>query len=218
MAIKKGDFIEINYTGKLSTGEVFDTTEQAVATEAGIFNQQTKYGPAVIVVGEKHVISGLDRNLEGKEKGSYHFDVPAEDAFGKKSAAKMKLIPAKFFKKDNVRPFPGLQVNIDNEMGIVRSVSGGRIIVDFNHPLASKDVQYDVEIVCVIEDLAQKVQSFFKLIGVPVGDVTATGDSVTITTKTLLPEQFTTPFADDIKRLTGAKDVTFEATGTDAKE
>jgi FKBP-type peptidyl-prolyl cis-trans isomerase 2 len=213
MTIKKGDFIEINYTGKLTTGDVFDTTDQAVATEAGIYNPKTKYGPAVIVVGEGHVIAGLDRNLEGKEKGTYHFDVPDVDAFGKKSAAKMKLIPAKFFKKDNVRPFPGLQVNIDNEMGIVRSVSGGRIIVDFNHPLASKDVQYDVEILRVIDDLAEKVQSFFKLIGIAVDDVKATGDAVAITTKTLLPEQFTTPFAEDIKRLTGAKNVTFEASG-----
>lgn len=213
MAIKKGDFIELNYTGKLTSGEIFDTTDETVAKEAGIFNQQTRYGPAVIVVGEGHVIPGLDRNLEGKEAGKFHFDIKDVDAFGKKTASKMNLVPAKFFKKDNIKPFPGLQVNIDNQMGTVRSVSGGRIIVDFNHPLASQDVQYDVEILRTIDDLAQKVESFFKLIGMRAEKVEAKGDDVTVTTKTLLPEQFTTPFAEDIKRLTGAKNITFEAQG-----
>lgn len=211
MAIKKGDFIEINYTGMLSDGELFDTTDEAKAKEAGIHNPKTSYGPAVVVVGEGHVIPGLDRNFEGTTPGTYHFDVNDVDAFGKKSASKMKLVPAKFFKKDNIRPFPGLQVNIDNEMGIIRSVSGGRIIVDFNHPLASKNVAYDVEIIRIVDDLAEKVKAFLKLIGMKADDIVVEGEDVTLVTKQPLPEQLTVPFSEDIKRLTGAKNVSFKS-------
>ena len=49
-------------------------------------------------------------------------------------------------------------VNIDNTMGVIRSVSGGRVIVDFNHPLSSKSVHYDVEIIKIVEDKKAMLQ------------------------------------------------------------
>lgn len=217
MAIKKGDFIQINYTGRLANGEkeLFDTTQVDIAKAENVYNPKTKYGPVTIIVGEGHVLPGLDRALEGKDVGTYHFHLADVDAFGKKNAKLMKLIPAKFFKRDNIKPFVGLQVNIDNELGVVRSVNGGRIIVDFNHPLASKDVTYDVEIIKLVTDLKEQVQAFFGVLGVPADDVRVEGKNVTIVMKQLLPEQFIKPFSDDIKRVTAAEQVTFEARGNE---
>ncbi|MCA9478691.1 MAG: FKBP-type peptidyl-prolyl cis-trans isomerase [Nanoarchaeota archaeon] len=147
--IKKGDFVRLNYTGS-ADGHVYDTTVEATAKKEEIYSPKTKYGPVVVVIGERHLIKGLDEGLVGKEAGKHSFDIKDVDAFGKKDAKKLQLVPMKLFAKENIRPFAGLQVNIDDTMGIVRSVSGGRVIVDFNHPLSSKDVHYDVEVEGII--------------------------------------------------------------------
>lgn len=220
MAIKKGDFVEIDYTARLADGakECFDTTSADVAKKEDIHSQKTVYEPVIVVVGEGHVIKGLDANLEGKEVGKYTFVIKDIDAFGKKSAQLLKLVPAKLFSKENIRPYPGLQVNVDNEMGVIRSVSGGRIIVDFNHPLSSKDVEYEVEVKRIVEDTKEKIESLFKMIGIMADNIKVDGDNATILTKVMLPEQLTSPLVEDLKRLTNLKNITFEVSPQEKKE
>jgi peptidylprolyl isomerase len=58
---------------------------------------------------------------------------------------------------------PGMQINIDNTIGIVKTVSGGRTLVDFNHPLAGKDLFYKVKINKKITDDKEKLSSYIKL-------------------------------------------------------
>lgn len=220
MAIKKGDFIEINYTGRLADGEkeTFDTTIESVAKKEGIHSPKTTYGSVIVIVGEGHVIPGIDKQIVGKDIGKHTFHIEDVDAFGKKNAKLLRLIPAKIFSRDNVKPFPGLQVNVDGQIGIVRTVSGGRIIVDFNHPLSSKDVEYDVEVIRIVKDKKEQIESIFKLMGVPIERVEADDKKATIFTKTLLPQQLTEPLTKDLIRLTGLEEITFEATGKKAEK
>lgn len=212
MALKKGDFIELDYTGKLSESkEVFDTTSQDVAKKEGLNNPQATYGPVIIALGEGQILAGLDKALIGKELGKHTFHIADVDGFGKKSAKLLRLVPLKAFAKENIRPYAGLQVNIDNQNGIVRSVSGGRIIVDFNHPLASRDLEYDVDVKRIVTDKKEQVASFFKMFGMPVEKVEANEKSATVFTKTQLPLEFTNQLAQDIKRLTNLDAVSFES-------
>ena len=69
MAIQKGDFIKLNYTGKFEDGRVFDTTDEDLAKKEDIFNPRGLYGGDVVIVGAGHTIEGLDEDLEGKEVG-----------------------------------------------------------------------------------------------------------------------------------------------------
>ncbi len=171
MAIKENDFIEIEYTGKLADGgAVFDTTFADVAKKAGFFDEKAAYGPAIICVGKRHLIAGLDKELVGKEVGkSYTFKVGPDDAFGRKSAKLIQLISTAKFRQQNMVPHPGLQVNIDGIVGTVRSVTGGRTIVDFNHPLSGREVVYDVTVKNAITDTTEKVKAMLKLIGIAPG-------------------------------------------------
>ncbi|MGM5481636.1 MAG: FKBP-type peptidyl-prolyl cis-trans isomerase [Nanobdellota archaeon] len=220
MAIKKGDFIEIDYTGRVANDEkfAFDTTIENVAKDEGIYSEKTRYGPTTIVVGEGHVIKGLDKQLVGKELGKHSFEIPAEEAFGKKSAKQLKLVPAKIFRQQDIRPFVGLQVNLDNEVGVIRSVSGGRIIVDFNHPLASKDVTYDVEIKRVLDDPKEKLEKFFNLMGLPYDDISIEGKNANVTTSMQYPPQIIEQLTTDLKRITELENITFEAKQKSAPE
>jgi FKBP-type peptidyl-prolyl cis-trans isomerase 2 len=162
--IKNNDFIEIEYTGKTKEEElVFDTTDEKLAKEAGIAQEGQKYGPMVVCVGQKQVVEGLDKQLTDKEVGKeYTIELKPEDAFGKKSAKLIQLVPTRKFKESDVMPQPGLQIDVDGMMGIIKSVSGGRTLVDFNHPLSGKDIIYEVKILRKVDDDKEKLDGLLK--------------------------------------------------------
>lgn len=160
MELKKGDFIELNYTGRIKElNKVFDSTEEKTAKQEGIHQEGAKYRPLIICIGEGDVVKGLDESLEGKEAGkSYTVEVTPEKGFGKKDLKLMKVVNTNLFIKNNINPMPGLQVNIDNMIGTIRTVTGGRTILDFNHPLAGKNLVYEISITRKITDNEEKIR------------------------------------------------------------
>ncbi len=165
MKTKKGDFIEMDFIGKVkATNQIFDLTKESDAKKNNLYNPKQTYKPVKICLGENEIIKGLDEQLINKEiNKTYKIEIPQEKAFGKKNPKLIKLIPAKVFKQQRITPFPGLQVNLDqNLMGTVRAVSGGRIIVDFNHPLAGKNIEYEVIINKIITDKKEKIEAILK--------------------------------------------------------
>lgn len=163
--IKKRDFIEIDYIGRLKeTNEIFDLTNAEDAKKNNVYNDKLKYSSKVVCVGNNILVKGLDEFLEGKECKNYTTELSAEKAFGKKDPKLMKLVSISIFRKQNIKPFPGLQVSFDGLMGIVKTVSGGRVIVDFNHPLAGRDVVYDIRIKRVVNDDKEKINALLEQI------------------------------------------------------
>ncbi len=212
MGIKKKDFIEIEYTGRLKENSiVFDTTDEKTSKDNGIYNENASFGPAVICIGENQILAGIDNELEGKEAGkSYKIELTAEKAFGKKDAKLLKLVPMSVFKRENIFPMPGLQLNIDGLLGTVRTVSGGRIIVDFNHPLAGKDVVYDIKINRIIGEEKEKISSYMKsLLGIKDIDVSIENDTAKIKLKEELPKEIKEHLEKKITELTAVKKVDF---------
>jgi len=165
MEIKNKDFVEIEYTGKIKEMDlIFDTTDEATAKKEKIYNEKMNYGPVVVCIGEKHLLPGLDRKIEGIETGKeYEFDLKPEEAFGKKSASMLKLVPARIFKEQKIVPMPGLEINVDGMPGIIRTANGGRIIVDFNHPLSGKELVYKIKINKKIEDPKEKIEAVLSI-------------------------------------------------------
>ncbi|AIF69255.1 hypothetical protein PAP_04205 [Palaeococcus pacificus DY20341] len=165
MKVAKGDVVRLQYTGKVKeTGEVFDTTSEEVAKEAGIYKEGGVYGPVPIIIGAGHVLKGLDEALEGLEVGKkYEIEVPPEKGFGKRDFKLIKTLTLGQFKKHGVYPFPGLEVEIDGKRARVLSVSSGRVRVDFNHPLAGKTLVYEVEITEKVDDPIEQVKAMIDL-------------------------------------------------------
>ncbi len=165
MAIKIKDFVEVEYTGKLKEeGITFDTTNKKLAEEAGIPTKNMEFGPVIVCIGEQHLIKGLEDQLIDKDFGKkYTINLTAEQGFGKKDASLIKMIPFRLFKKQGVMPEPGMQVNVDNMIGIIKTAKGGRCLVDFNHPLSGKEIVYDVKIVRKVEDIDEKVRAYIRL-------------------------------------------------------
>jgi len=150
-------FIELDYTGR-AEGAVFDTTrkEDAAAGMRGPFK------PAVIKLGSGQLIPGLDAFLKDKEAGTYSVTLPPEQAFGKKRADRIKLMPLASFGKEAKKIVPGMPITVGEMHGTVKSVGGGRVVVDFNHLLAGATVEYSVTHHGVVTDPAKKVGSVLK--------------------------------------------------------
>ena len=142
--IKKRDFVEISYTGRIKEdSSIFDKSEKSV-----------------VCIGESFMLKELEEQMIGKEtEKEYKFEISSSKAFGQKDTKLIQLIPIGKFRQQNIQPFPGLQLNIDGVFGVVKTVSGGRCLVDFNHPLAGKDLLYDVKIKRVLEDSKEKLDS-----------------------------------------------------------
>ncbi len=162
--MKEGEFVEIEYTGRIKeSGEVFDTTSEEIAKQAGIYSRHMMYGPIVVVVGAGHVIDGLDEALkEMKEGEEKTITLPPEKAFGKREQKLVRIFPTSYFKKQGITPRAGQIMYFGNVEGRIVSVSSGRVIVDFNHPLAGKTVEYEVKILRKVKDVEEQVKSIFK--------------------------------------------------------
>ncbi len=166
--MKQGDFIEIDFVGRiLLTGEIFDLTLESVAKESNIYNKNHKYKPKLVVVGNGMVIPGVERELEkmkvGEEK---EFEVKPEDALGNRSQKLIKILSLAKFKKENINPAPGIFVDIDGITAKIQSVSGGRVMVDFNHPLAGKALKYWIRINKIIEEPLEKAKAMLDHYGI----------------------------------------------------
>ncbi len=159
--ITKGDFVEVEYTGRLKgSNAVFDTTDEKIAKESTLHEGKMKYGAITVCIGEGHLLKGLDAAMQGKEVGKqYTVELSAEQAFGRKNSKLIQLIPTTKFLKEKIQPMPGLQINVDGMYGVVKSVSGGRTLVDFNHPLSGKDIVYDIKVNKKVTDAATKVRT-----------------------------------------------------------
>ncbi len=204
MSLKEKDFVEIEYTGRLKEGNIiFDTTEAAVA-KANDLPPQARYGPVVVCIGQGQLLKGLEEKLIGKEPGSYTIELAAEHAFGKKNAKLIQMIPAKKFSEKRIQPVPGLRLNIDGMICTILQVTGGRVMVDFNHPLASKDVVYQVKITKVITDKKEQLKSIFTmLLNIEPEAISVDGNKGTVTLTQQLPEPIIPELQKKIKELTG---------------
>lgn len=208
LTLKKGDFITINYTGKLTDGTLFDTTDEKIGKEAGM---EGNFHPVTICLGEGHLLKGLDNALIGKDIGEHTIELPAQKAFGKKSTQLLQLVPMSQLKKQGINAQPGMELHIDNRYGVVKSVSGGRVVVDFNHPLSGHDVVYDIEVIKIVTNLQEQIEALMKVVGLPYENIKAEGKHVILKAKDLYPQQVMDALSKKITDLTDASDVSFES-------
>ena len=157
--VKKNDFIEIEFTGKISsTNEIFDTNIKTDAEKAKLNIKEIK--PFVLSVGHKMLPSGFDSDLEGKEIGKqYTLNLKPEDAFGKRDPKLIRMIPTKHFHEQKIDPQKGIQLNLDGQIVKILSSDRGRTLVDFNNPLAGKPVTYIYKIDKTITDQKEKINA-----------------------------------------------------------
>ena len=134
MAVDNGDFVRVNFTGKIKdTDDVFDTTYDEIAQEAGIFDENKTYKAIPIVVGGNHLLPAIEEAIKGLEAGDKKtIEVDAENGFGQRNPKLIQLVPMKEFKRQGMTPVPGMRIQSEGSTGKILTVNGGRVKVDFN--------------------------------------------------------------------------------------
>jgi FKBP-type peptidyl-prolyl cis-trans isomerase 2 len=164
----KGDFVEIDFVGRIAlTGEVFDLTSEEDAKKEGFHNPKHKYKPSLVIIGSSMAVPGVEKKLEGMEVGQEkEFTLTPDEAFGQRDPKLIRIVPLSRFTKEKISPVPGMFVDIDGMQTKVLSVAGGRVRVDFNHPLAGKSLIYKVKVVRQITNTLEKARSLLSYYGI----------------------------------------------------
>ena len=161
VTLQAGDLVRIAFTATLdSTNSVFESTDDRVAKASGIYSDKVLYGPRLVIYGRGFMIPGLEEGLVQIQTGqAAKIHVPFEKAFGPRIPDLVRVMNEKELRDSGVQPFVGLILNIDGVQARVKSVSSGRVMLDFNHPLANENVTYHLELLEVITDPAQKAKA-----------------------------------------------------------
>ena len=157
MTLKKKDFIEIEFTAKVKDGDIFDSN---IKEDLENKNLKTEVKPFIFSLGEGMFLQGVEDFLIGKEIGEHKIELTADKAFGKRNPNLIQMMSIKIFVEQKVNPIPGILFNFDGRIGKILTVTGGRVLVDFNNPISGKDVEYQVKVLRKVEDINEKTKAF----------------------------------------------------------
>ena len=159
MALQKGDFIIIDYVAKVKeTGEIFDTTNEEVAKKEHLYKEGDIYEPKLVVIGEAWVLKALDESLATMEIGKpTSAEIPPSKAFGDRDAEKVRRVPLRQLLAKEITPSIGLRIEYGGKMATVRAIGAGRVLLDFNLPLAGKTLVYEVTVQKKLETAEEQV-------------------------------------------------------------
>ena len=162
--LQDGDFVQLEYTARtVEDDQLVDTTDRETAEEEGVETEGRDFSPRTLVLGEGHLFPSVEADIVGREVGEEgSVVVPAQEAFGEYDEDAVRTVSADKIDEDD--RYPGAPVDIDGQHGHVETIIGGRARVDFNHPLAGKDVEYDYTIVDTVEDRVERAQGLLKML------------------------------------------------------
>jgi len=193
--VKNGDFLRISYVLTVKgTGQVIEATEEKKAKQANIYDEKSSYGPRLMVVGnEEMFLKRLNETVIGKEVGTkFKVQIPPDETFGFRDSTKIKLLGRKELVAKNIIPEVGRQITWGNKNGLVISVLGGRVRVDFNHPLVGQTIIYEINIIEKISGIKKQIKALidYRMPGVDLSKFTIKDDKVSVTIT--IPEDIAT--------------------------
>ena len=166
MTFDKGSLILVDYTAKVKdTEEVFDTTIEEDAKKYSIIEQNVKYQPKLVSVGEVSypVLKGLDEALAKTAVGEkLTVEVTPDKGFGERDSGKVRMIPIRKLGEDAEKVSVGDTIEVDNKRGIIRFIGSGRVQVDYNHKYAGKTILFDVNVKQSLDSENDKIDGILK--------------------------------------------------------
>lgn len=136
--VKKDKTVKVHYTGKLTNGEVFDSSDGRE--------------PLEFTVGAGQMIPGFENGiLDMKLNEKKTIEIPASEAYGERREELMQEVPKNQLPEE-IKPEVGMPLMAQLPDGgqqqlVIAEVREESIVVDANHPLAGKDLVFDVEVV-----------------------------------------------------------------------
>jgi FKBP-type peptidyl-prolyl cis-trans isomerase SlyD len=157
-----GDFVRLDYTARVADDDrVVDTTDPEIAEEEGLDEEDREFEPRVIVLGEGHLFAPVEEAIIGQAVGaSGSVTIPAAEGFGEYDEEAVRTVSAERIDEDD--RYPGAPVRVDGDQGYLETIVGGRARVDFNHPLAGEDLEYEYTVLELIEDRVERAEALLQ--------------------------------------------------------
>ncbi|MFX1448846.1 MAG: helix-hairpin-helix domain-containing protein [Promethearchaeota archaeon] len=173
---EEGDFVLLKMTARTQKGKIFRVSSEEDAKKAGIYEEekakQGYYTPEFVIVGKPGFLNeGLTETLRDMnffEKKSVR--IPPTKAFGKRDPQKIERLGIAKFRKlnDGKNPEYGQDfTNKKGQRGVVTNIIQGKVVIDYNHPLAGQSIDYNLEIIDKIEEFNEKIEYFMISKGIP---------------------------------------------------
>ncbi len=156
--------VYVDYTGRTKEDNFyFDTTVEEIAKEKDIHKENERYAPMLVAVGWNWLLKSLEEEIVGMKVGeSKTVEIPPEKGAGARDPNLIKKIAISKLQKQGVRGYKGEEVTFGRERGVITSVLGRTVRVDFNPPLAGKTLIFDVTVKEIISDPIDKLTAVVK--------------------------------------------------------
>ncbi len=152
MTIDRGDRVRVEYVGRFDDGTVFATSVPEVAAANDLIEESETpdaVSPLEFTVGDGEVIEGIETAVLGMQAGEEAtVTVEPPEAYGEHDPDRVReYAPDQFEAMVGTPPEPGQHVEAHNGLhGDVVAVTDDSVRVDFNHELAGRTLEFDVEI------------------------------------------------------------------------
>lgn len=136
--VKEKDTVKVHYTGKLADGQVFDSSRERE--------------PLEFTLGQGQIIPGFEKGLLDMEVNqSKTLKIPVAEAYGERNEELIQTVP-KGELPEEIKPEVGMNLMSRTPDGreiplVVTEVEEASITVDANHPLAGKELTFEVELI-----------------------------------------------------------------------
>ena len=165
MLVKEKDFVMIEYVMSARRGDkedFIDTNIEEEAVKANKKDENRIYEPDLVIVGEGFFLKEAEKQIIGMKEDEWKTVTLSPDkAFGNRDPSKVKVIPARELTSKGIIPRINEEVKVRGQTGIVKAIGGGRVIVDFNHPLAGSEIIYKFHVVKILNRTKDKIAALF---------------------------------------------------------
>lgn len=142
MQAKEGNVVKVHYTGRFEDGTIFDSSKGRT--------------PLQFVIGNGQLIPGFENAVIGMSPGdTKSVNIAAAEGYGLYDEDKVFEVNKNDF-PDDINPEVGMELNVKNDDGssygvVIQEVKPETVMLDANHPLAGKDLVFEIELVEVKE-------------------------------------------------------------------
>lgn len=139
--VKNGDTVKVHYTGKFDDGTIFDSSDN--------------HGPLEFKLGEGQIIPGFEQAIIGMEPSETKtVKIPFDKAYGPYYEEMVMVVERNQF-PPHLNPEVGQKLQIPKEDGqiilfMVTDASESNVTLDANHPLAGKDLTFDIQLIEIV--------------------------------------------------------------------
>lgn len=165
--MNNGDIVKFDYelwNVENDKKTLFETTLEDTAKANGIYDPNTKYKPMTTFIGKKMLIQAFEDSLVNAEAGKeIELTIEPEKAYGLRNNKLVKVHSFREFQKENVEPEVGKFVTLNKKTGKVIRVTPGRVVVDYNNPLAGKTLFYKYTVREIVTELKDQISSIIEI-------------------------------------------------------